>query len=270
MRTGDDALWSGAYKIPWNDPDFSERMLAEHLSQDHDLASRRCVWIDRQVAWIHRNLLREEMSDILDLGCGPGLYSHRLATLGHRCRGIDFGPASIEYARKCSPCQSRCQFVPDDIRHAPFGGPFDLAMILFGEMNVFSEAEILAILCKCHACLAPKCGRLIVEIQTAEAVECLGRGGSSEQELESGLFSARPHRCRTEHRWLPGQQAAIQTFTITETASMETRVYRNTTRAWPADDLTALLKTAGFSGMAQHDDWPCNTDCLALWSARAA
>ena len=54
MRTGDDALWSGAYKIPWNDPDFSERMLAEHLSQDHDLASRRCVWIDRQVAWIHR------------------------------------------------------------------------------------------------------------------------------------------------------------------------------------------------------------------------
>lgn len=35
---------------------------------------------------------------MLDLGCGPGLYSHRLATLGHRVHGIDFGPASIAYA----------------------------------------------------------------------------------------------------------------------------------------------------------------------------
>ena len=30
--------WHGAYKIPWEDPDFSKRMLAEHLAQDHDMA----------------------------------------------------------------------------------------------------------------------------------------------------------------------------------------------------------------------------------------
>jgi len=47
MAAQDDNIWHGAYKIPWDDPDFSRRMLAEHLSQEHDMASRRVEWIDR-------------------------------------------------------------------------------------------------------------------------------------------------------------------------------------------------------------------------------
>ena len=33
--------WSEGEKIPWNEPGFSRRMLREHLSQEHDAASRR-------------------------------------------------------------------------------------------------------------------------------------------------------------------------------------------------------------------------------------
>ena len=46
--------WVEGEKIPWHDPDFSRRMLAEHLTQQHDAASRRFDKIDRHVAWIHR------------------------------------------------------------------------------------------------------------------------------------------------------------------------------------------------------------------------
>ena len=77
MTEHNDSIWCRPYKIPWDDPDFSRRMLAEHLSQDHDLASRRTEWIDRQVAWIHQDLLKGRPVRILDLGCGPGFYSHR-------------------------------------------------------------------------------------------------------------------------------------------------------------------------------------------------
>ncbi|MBW2278686.1 MAG: SAM-dependent methyltransferase, partial [Deltaproteobacteria bacterium] len=45
--------WAEGDNIPWNDPSFSERMLREHLNQDHDLASRRIEKIERHVAWIH-------------------------------------------------------------------------------------------------------------------------------------------------------------------------------------------------------------------------
>lgn len=142
MSTQNTDIWLGAYKIPWDDPDFSRRMLREHLSQEHDMASRRLTWLDRQVAWIHEHLLGGKPSSILDLGCGPGFYSHRLAARGHRCHGIDFGPASIEYAREHNPDPSHCTFALGDIRHTPFGGPYDLAMILFGEFNVFAGRSL--------------------------------------------------------------------------------------------------------------------------------
>ena len=138
MNPQGEDIWDGPYKNPWDDPKFSRRMLREHLSQDHDLASRQVEWIDKQVAWIDRELLRGEPSQILDLGCGPGFDTHRLAMLGHHCLGIDFGPASIEYANQNNPDTSRCEFVLGDLRRADFGGPYDLAMILYGELNVFA------------------------------------------------------------------------------------------------------------------------------------
>jgi len=267
MTESHDKLWHGAYKIPWDDPDFSRRMLAEHLAQDHDLASRRADWIDRQVAWIHDDLLSRQPAHILDLGCGPGLYTARLTALGHCCRGVDFGPASIEYAQQHNPTPSRCEFVLGDVRRAEFGGPHDLAMFLFGELNVFSPTEALEILRKARASLAPE-ARLIVEAQTPQAVEHVGRSEPVEQQHESGLFSDRPHRCRTESRWLPEEMVAVQTFSVTEAADGRTRVYRSTTKAWADEDLIGLLEAAGFHEVSRCSAWPCNTDGLALWIAR--
>lgn len=266
MTEKHDTLWHGAYKIPWDDPDFSSRMLAEHLSQDHDMASRRTEWIDRQVAWIQDKLLKDRPARILDLGCGPGLYTTRLADRGHRCRGIDFGPASIEYAQTHNPDPLQCEFVLGDIRRVPFKGPYELAMILFGELNVFSPDEALAILRKVRGSLVPG-GRLIVEVQTPVAVEGVGRGEAVEEEHPSCLFSDRPHRCRTENQWLPEQLVAVQTFSITDAADGQTNLYRSTTKAWPDGELVALLATAGFCDVARRADWPCNTDSLTLWSA---
>ena len=93
------ALWDGAYKIPWDDPDFSRRMLTEHLSQEHDLASRKREMIRTQVQWIHKHICNNTPAKLLDIGCGPGLYIEQFAALDYDCCGIDFSPASIEYAK---------------------------------------------------------------------------------------------------------------------------------------------------------------------------
>ena len=106
--------WAEGEKIPWNEPGFSRRMLQEHLSQQHDLASRRAVTIRKHVDWIQRAVLPGGPSRILDLGCGPGLYASRLAKLGHDCTGVDFSPASIEYAREICPGRRSDLFLPPD------------------------------------------------------------------------------------------------------------------------------------------------------------
>ena len=100
QRTNPPKPWEEGDNIPWNEPEFSQRMLREHLSQAHDAASRRVEIIDRQVNWIHQVVLGGKPSKILDLGCGPGLYASRLTRLGHTCTGIDFSPASIRHARE--------------------------------------------------------------------------------------------------------------------------------------------------------------------------
>ena len=56
--------WAEGEKIPWNDPDFSKRMLNEHLSQAHDAASRRFEIIEKHVSWIHHQVLQGSL-DVL-------------------------------------------------------------------------------------------------------------------------------------------------------------------------------------------------------------
>ena len=92
-----DAIWEGNYKIPWDDPDFSRRMLAEHLSQDHDMASRRLEWIDKQVAWIHDDLLGGQPARILDLGCAESTNPLEMATLGFEVHGVDLWPLPVAH-----------------------------------------------------------------------------------------------------------------------------------------------------------------------------
>ena len=136
------APWSEGDNIPWHEPGFSARMLAEHLSQDHDAASRRATTIERQAAWIHRSVLGGKPARVLDLGCGPGLYTSRLARLGHTCVGIDYSPASIAHARAEATAQHlACHYHHVDIRDADYGTGFGLALLIFGELNVFSRPD---------------------------------------------------------------------------------------------------------------------------------
>jgi hypothetical protein len=187
--------------------------------------------------------------------------------LGHHCLGIDFGPAAIEYANQNNPDSSRCEFVVGDLRRADFGGLYDLAMILYGELNVFAPDEAAVVLRKTCESLVQG-GLLIVEVQTPDAIEQLGRAEASEYRRETGLFSDRPHRCRTENQWLNDRQVSVQVFTVTETDTESQQTYRSTTKAWSDDDLRSLLLEAGFSTASPCPQWPCNTDRLALWSAR--
>ncbi len=134
--------WSEGEKIPWDEPGFSRRMLNEHLTQDHDLASRRTPIIQQHVDWIHANLLGNAPGRILDLGCGPGLYCSRLAGLGHTCHGIDFSPASIDYAQTTARKHGlSCTYLLQDLRTADFGEGYDLVMFIFGELNAFRPPD---------------------------------------------------------------------------------------------------------------------------------
>lgn len=248
--------WAEGEKIPWNEPCFSQRMLKEHLSQAHDAASRRFEIIERQVAWIHYHVLSETPTKILDLGCGPGFYTHRLARLGHECVGIDFSPASVAHARshtrgERTPADGIKHYKEGDIRTAPYGEGYGLVMLIYGEFNVFRRSEAETIVRKAHDALTAG-GFLLLEPHTFEGVRELGRAGRTWYSAESGLFSPEPHLCLEEGFWNADQQVAIQRYYVIEADSGSDKVtrYSASVQAYDEAGYREMLENSGFTDVA--------------------
>ena len=252
QRTPVPVPWAEGDKIPWDEPGFSARMLHEHLSQAHDAASRRSAVIAEQVAWIHASVLHGRTARILDLGCGPGLYAQRLSSLGHACTGIDFSPASIDYARQQSAATgSHIAYHLADIRQADFGAGYALVMFIFGELNVFRPADAQRILAKAYAALAAG-GQILLEVSTFAGVESIGRQPPTWYTRQSGLFSERPHLYLTESFWDAEAAVATERYFILDGATGSLTCFAASTQAYQDKQYAALLVGAGFDFVAVH------------------
>lgn len=246
-RASPPAPWAEGDKIPWNDPDFSRRMLREHLSQTHDAASRRSIIIDEHVAWIHRAVLHNRASRVLDLGCGPGLYSSRLAQRGHACVGLDFSPASIEYARDIAQLQQlACEYQLADVRHAEYGSGYDLVMFVFGESNVFRPEDWQRILSKAYAALNDG-GHILLEVHPREVVQRLGHQHAAWYTLEQGLFSDQPHLVLFESFWDEAQAVASERFYIVDAETHAVTAHASSMQAYTDEQYRYALQIAGFT-----------------------
>lgn len=235
--------WAEGEKIPWNEPEFSRRMLREHLSQAHDMASRRSTLIDQHVNWIHHAILGGKPANILDLGCGPGFYCNRLAALGHTCTGIDFSPASIGYAQENPHPNSH--FIEGDVRQVEYGTAYDLVMFIFGEINVFRPEHAHRILDKAYTALAPG-GVLLLEAHTFDCVQRLGHAPLSWYSAEQGVFSDAPYLCLTENFWHEAQKVAVERFYVIDAETNLVSHFTQSIQAYEDKDYTQLLNSLAF------------------------
>ena len=249
-RATKPAPWSEGGKIPWNEPEFSERMLREHLSQDHDLASRRMQIVDQHVLWVHEQVLGGKTAHILDLGCGPGLYTNALARLGHTCIGVDFSPASIRYAEEQAEQEELLStFIHNDVRQELFGTGFDLVMFLYGELNVFRPVDAEAILQKAHNALLPG-GTLLLEPHHFAAVEQAGTQGPAWYDAEAGLFSDEPHLWLQENFWDPQSATATTRWFVIDAGTANVQRLTQTMQAYTNQQYSEMLTAAGFVDVA--------------------
>ena len=249
-------LWKGEYKIPWDEPGFSERMLKEHLSQSHNMASRKDEIIDSHVQWIHKNLLQGKTSHVLDVGCGPGLYIEKLNRLGHTCSGIDFSPASVAYAQShCGESDIRL----GDVREVEYKKNQDLVMLLFGELNAFSPDECKNILNKVFDSLKPG-GVLLLEPSLFDTVKRSGNNPSTWFRnklggLEGGLFSENPYIGLVENHWFEDEKVALTDYWIFEEGNEKVLHYANTLQGYTDQEYKSLLEGCHFQEITFWGDF---------------
>lgn len=240
-RANVDASGAGA-KIPWDEPDFSLRMLEQHLNQEHDWASRRGPIIAAHAAWIAEQL--SVPSRILDMGCGPGLYTQALAEQGHQCVGVDFSPASIEYARQRSAdCDPKPEYILGDIRNYRSNQKFDCIIMTFGEFNAFIRKDAALLLEHCAEMLTEN-GLFILEAHTYDAVRAMGEAPATWQRHATGLFSAGPHLCLRENSWNAAEASALSRYFIIDAADTAVRQYVSFMQAYRLESYTKMLSSA--------------------------
>jgi len=155
----------------WTDEHTSKQMLACHLNEDIDVSSRKISFIDRSVEWIVSEFKIEKGFSIADFGCGPGLYTERLAKRGANVTGIDFSKRSIEYAKDVAAReQLGINYVNLNYLELETELRFDLVMMIMCDFCVLSPSQRHKILSIFRTILKPE-GSVLLDVYSLPAYE---------------------------------------------------------------------------------------------------
>ena len=127
----------------WTDEHISKQLLNVHLNPDVDLGSRKKSSIEKTANWILDTQKEKGKLNILDLGCGPGLYTEIFAKSGHNVTGIDISKNSIEYAKKCAIDKEldiaylNTSYLETDLE----SDKYDLIVLIFTDLGVLIPTE---------------------------------------------------------------------------------------------------------------------------------
>jgi ubiquinone/menaquinone biosynthesis C-methylase UbiE len=191
-------------------------------------------------------MLKSLPTKILDICCGPGFYASRLAKLGHTCNGIDYSPASIEYAISTASLEKlTCTYTRSDIRQAEFPSGMGLVMLIYGEFNVFRPSDSALLLDKSWQALESG-GILLLEPHPFGVMKRLGETRSSWYSSSGGLFSENPHIVLKEYFWDEQTNTATIRYYVLDVQSGEITPYAQSMQAYSDDEYRTLLASHGF------------------------
>jgi len=148
-------LYQKGTAVMWTDSYISKQLLEVHLNSEVDLASRKKKTIESTVKWILDKAGKSNLK-ILDLGCGPGLYSQLLAENGHQVTGVDFSKHSIEYARKTAEDNNlEIDYRKQNYLELEDHEKYDLVILIFTDFGVLSPDDRAILLFNIHRALKP-------------------------------------------------------------------------------------------------------------------
>ena len=241
------------FELDWSRPDYSRRLLREHLDQSHDGASRRTRVIDGHVRRVAR-LLPAPPARLLDAACGPGLYAVRLARLGYGVTGVDVSPAALRHARSLvtASTRRRLRFRRGDLRDLePDARPYDAALLIYYVLEAFPAREQPRVLRRLAATIAPG-GTLIVEMRL-QPDHPPGRIGWWDV-VPRSVLGDRRHLLVGDSTFDPRRH----TYVLREVAVFDDgTVAVQQTSGWlcPFERIPSLFRRGGFEVRGQFEGW---------------
>ncbi|MDR6777698.1 MULTISPECIES: class I SAM-dependent methyltransferase [Paenibacillus] len=140
----------------WLDSDRADLVLKGHFDDSIPGGSKGSDFILETVEFISKIASVENYRKVIDLGCGPGLYSQKLALKGYDVIGVDFNKTSIDYAiNEAEKNGLEINYRIEDITDINIDNEFDLALLIYQIYSVFSPEDRRKILGNIHRGLKP-------------------------------------------------------------------------------------------------------------------
>jgi SAM-dependent methyltransferase len=193
----------------WNDPHISKGMLETHLDPTTDAASRRPEFIERSVEWI--SSLLPIGAKLLDIGCGPGLYTKRLSERGLCVTGLDFSERSIAYAKEHDP---KSEYILKDYLEMDFKDRFDMITLIWCDYGALIPEDRHDLLDRVRKALKPG-GLFLFDVFTPEYRSGKEDNTSWEVCEQGGFWSPNPY-IRLDAQYYYGDIAGVRRTVIIE------------------------------------------------------
>lgn len=229
----------------WTDEYTSEQMLKFHLNEGIDVSSRNAAFINRSVDWITSYFNISAGQKVADFGCGPGLYSSRLAQRHADVTGIDFSTRSIQYAQTVAAGEKlNIHYVNQNYLDFDTDDRFSLIMMIMCDFCALSPTQRRKMLTKFHTFLEPH-GSVLLDVYSLTAFIEREEKTIYEANLLNGFWS--PHRYYGFLNTFKygKEKVVLDKYTIFEASRVRT-VY-NWLQYFTPEDLKAEFKESGFT-----------------------
>lgn len=192
---------------------------------------------------IVKYLRLERGKSILDLACGYGRHAIPLAKMGYKVMGIDASRHMLELARDTArEKQAQLDLKLMDMRELRGDGEYDLALCLFSSWGYFTSDEENADVLARVAKATRKDGAFVLEVRNPANTE-------GDVTVERPEFT-----CTAGTVWAPDHKGVVMTQAFVFPDGSE-RTYTHRVKVYQAEDLSLLLRRAGFSAVTMMSDF---------------
>lgn len=236
----------------WTDEHTSKKMLSFHLNDGVDASSRNGAFIDRSVEWIVSRFNVGAGVKVADFGCGPGLYTARLARVGADVTGIDFSKRSIEYAREAALREAlTIRYINENYLGFETDDRFDLVLMIMCDFCALSPGLRREMLLRFHTFLRPG-GCVLLDVYSLKAFEEWEEKAAYEANLLDGFWSPDRYYGFINTFKYEREKVVLDKYTLIEPD--RTRTVYNWFQCFSPEELEKEFAQCGFAIEAFYSD----------------
>ncbi|NYV73839.1 cyclopropane-fatty-acyl-phospholipid synthase family protein [Streptomyces sp. UH6] len=229
----------------WTDPHISERMLRAHLDPHVDLSSYRAEYVERIVAWIINRFGVGTGLRVADFGCGPGLYTTRLARTGASVTGLDLSSRSLDHATSLARAEGlSVRHLRQDYLTYRDDARYDLIILVMRDYGALPPNGRQALLRTVREHLDAG-GSFVFDVDSASAFAHVREQATYAPSLMDGFWSARPYFGFHNTYRYEREHVSLDKYEIFQADGRKT--YFNWVRYFTPQELIGELKEAGFA-----------------------